>query len=246
VITFGGDGTILHVSHLFQGPVPPIVSFSLGTLGFLAPFEISKYEEVIQKVMKGDVSVAHRMRLACNMDHPRTDQELLHVLNEVAFRADSGVLATLDCFLDGQFFTSLLGDGVMVATSTGSTAYSLSCGGSIVAPSVHSILLTPINARSIFYCPAILPNDTEVIIQLSQTSRDLVDVWFDGRAQKKLSRGASIKISRSPYPILTVNKENTVSDWVRSTRRMIRHVSETTYDYHLKRDTDYIVPVHKA
>ncbi|ORX42136.1 hypothetical protein BCR36DRAFT_166608 [Piromyces finnis] len=164
VITLGGDGTILHTSSLFPKEVPPIISFSLGTLGFLLPYNIKHYKEGISNVIKGNTKLLLRMRIAVSI-HDKNNEIIklneinqIHAMNEVSLhRGRNPSLTSLKCYVDDEFFTNSVADGLIVATPTGSTAYSLSAGGPIVHPSVQSLLLTPICPRSLSFRPALLP-----------------------------------------------------------------------------------------
>ncbi|KAF5365018.1 hypothetical protein D9757_011449 [Collybiopsis confluens] len=133
VVTLGGDGTILHASSLFSsGAVPPVLSFSLGTLGFLLPFHIDDFAKALESVFQGRATILNRMRLACtfyNQDESqKPDQHKdWQVMNEIALhRGSSPHLNTIDIFVDGQHLTEAVSDGLIVSTPTGSTAYSLS------------------------------------------------------------------------------------------------------------------------
>jgi NAD kinase len=140
VISSGGDGTMLHVSSLFQKSVPPILSFSLGTLNFLCAHELADYESAISTVFAGDFIITPRMRLKCSVtDRHQSFVEEYHITNDVAIHRgqDSMLIRDLDICVNGTLLTSVIGDGIIVATPTGSTAYSASCGGSMVHPSIQ-------------------------------------------------------------------------------------------------------------
>eukprot|EP01121_Diplochlamys_sp_Union-15-3_P000921 TRINITY_DN1077_c0_g1_i5.p1 TRINITY_DN1077_c0_g1~~TRINITY_DN1077_c0_g1_i5.p1 ORF type:complete len:249 (+),score=34.39 TRINITY_DN1077_c0_g1_i5:30-776(+) len=135
VVSVGGDGTLLHISRLFQEKVPPIVSIHLGTVGFLLPFEYNEYEEAINRVVFGQFSVTERNRLSVIVERGGATVREFQVLNElVLHRGHYTHLTTVDCFIDGNFFTTSRGDGIIISSPTGSTAYSLSCGGAMVHP----------------------------------------------------------------------------------------------------------------
>ncbi|KAL6053491.1 NADH kinase pos5 [Balamuthia mandrillaris] len=248
VVTLGGDGTILHTSSLFQTEVPPVLSFSMGTLGFLLPFRIDDYKEVIQAVMKGGFSLAHRMRLAC---HVHTNEQnnsnakstktstleneqttptriaTFHAMNDVVLQGNAARLTVIECYVNNKFLATCSGDGVMAATSTGSTAYSLSCGGSMVHPSIHSILITPISTRSFHFKPFILPDHCTIKLKLSPTSREDAIPWFDGQRRETVKKGDWVEVEASPYPILTVNRSDEIVDWVRAVRNLNRFLGDS-------------------
>jgi len=177
VVTLGGDGTILHVSSLFNHCVPPIISFSMGTLGFLLPFHIKDYQTALNDVIRGDVSLLLRMRLACsvwakNGTRIKRTSGLeigdMQAMNEVNLhRGRYPHLTNIECFVDGQYLTNAVADGLIVATPTGSTAYSLSAGGPIIHPSVQNILLTPICPRSLSFRTIILPPTSKIQMRVS-------------------------------------------------------------------------------
>nr|GEX64815.1 NAD(H) kinase 1-like isoform X3 [Tanacetum cinerariifolium] len=122
VVTLGGDGTVLWAASMFEGPVPPIVPFSLGSLGFMTPFRIlNRHCHVIREAVKTEYE---------------TDEPLL-VLNEVTIdRGISPFLTNLECYCDNSFLTCVQGDGLILSTTSGSTAYSLAAGGSMVHPHI--------------------------------------------------------------------------------------------------------------
>ena len=170
-ITLGGDGTALHTASLFPTtPVPPVLSFSMGTLGFLLPFDISKYKNAINDVFNSNVSVIKRMRLMCTLHNSNGDiinNNHSHVLNEVAIhRGAFPHLVQIEVYVDGMLLTEAVADGLIVSTPTGSSAYSLSSGGPLVHPCLQSIILTPICPRSLSFRPVILPSDSTIQLKV--------------------------------------------------------------------------------
>ena len=214
--TFGGDGTLLHASSLFSdcAAVSPILSFSLGTLGFLTAHKFPSYAEIFQRLYHSDrhdgkaqgtrfakVQMRRRLRVtlpplfgprfAVGMEQP-TQVRVLHALNEVLVHRGSAPHLThitihvlphnpsSPSSLRSQPLTTAISDGILLSTPTGSTAYSLSAGGSIVHPAVPCILLTPICARSLSFRPLVLPEDVEVELSLDKASRGAAEVSIDG------------------------------------------------------------------
>lgn len=125
VVCLGGDGLILHVSTLFEGAVPPVLSFNLGSLGFLTPFDYKNFDEEISLLVQGCTCLLSlRMRLTCTILREGTPSKEFEVLNEVVVdRGASPYLSNLDCFCDGKYITTVQADGVIMSTPTGSTAY---------------------------------------------------------------------------------------------------------------------------
>ncbi|MBA0558156.1 hypothetical protein Golob_015187, partial [Gossypium lobatum] len=140
VITLGGDGTVLWAASMFKGPVPPIVPFSLGSLGFMTPFHSEHFKDCLDSVLRGPISITLRHRLLCRVvrdaakNEYETEEPFL-VLNEVTIdRGISSYLTNLECYCDNSFVTCVQGDGLILSTTSGSTAYSLAAGGSMVHP----------------------------------------------------------------------------------------------------------------
>ncbi|GIQ89299.1 NAD kinase, partial [Kipferlia bialata] len=121
VVTVGGDGTLLHVSHLFPRGVPPILAFNVGSLGFLTPFAVKDYRQALDHVIKGNFYVTLRARLECKVHKEgQFIRESFHVMNEVVVdRGYSSYLSNLQCYCDGKLVTTVQGDGIILATSTG-------------------------------------------------------------------------------------------------------------------------------
>jgi NAD+ kinase len=168
VLTLGGDGTVLYTSWLFQRIVPPILSFSLGSLGFLTNFEYRQYKESLNAIMGDEgMRVNMRMRFTCTVYRapaPGTadaiEAEQFEVLNELVIdRGPSPYVSNLELYGDGELLTVVQADGCIFSTPTGSTAYSLSAGGSLVHPDIPAILLTPICPHTLSFRPMLL-NDS--------------------------------------------------------------------------------------
>ncbi|CEH16328.1 related to pos5-mitochondrial nadh kinase [Ceraceosorus bombacis] len=217
IVTLGGDGTILHASSLFDdAPVPPVLSFSMGTLGFLLPFHIGAFEHALQELISGKASLLLRMRLQMSVHGPdgqelprRSHKQQVHLMNEVALhRGREPHLTMIDAFVDGRHLTQAISDGLIIATPTGSTAYSLSAGGPIVHPSAQSLVLTPICPRSLSFRSVILPSDSTVQLKISKTSRSPAELTVDGQDLGVLSPGEYLQVAMSPYPIPCVNRSS--------------------------------------
>ncbi|CCC71410.1 hypothetical protein NCAS_0H01000 [Naumovozyma castellii] len=202
LVTLGGDGTILHgVSMFGNNQVPPVLAFSLGTLGFLLPFDFKEYKGVFEKVIRSRAKCLHRTRLQCHFIKNGTTKPIVtHAMNDIFLhRGNSPHLANLDIFIDGEYLTRTIADGVTLSTPTGSTAYSLSAGGSIVSPLVPAILLTPICPRSLSFRPLILPHSSHIKIKVSSKMNqknlsNVVNLSIDGVPQHDLQIGDEIHV----------------------------------------------------
>lgn len=221
--TLGGDGTILHAASLFHKAVsvPPILSFSMGTLGFLGEWKFDQHKRALSQVyMSGAatrpgsggatlstspphasrVLLRNRLEVVVNgsdSDPSDSHPSNVYAMNEVLLhRGSAPHLCIIDIYVGGRFLTEALADGLLISTPTGSTAYSLSSGGSIVHPLVSSLLLTPICPRSLSFRPLILPGNTPITLRLSEKNRgDEIQVSVDGvRWDRGLQRGMEVRV----------------------------------------------------
>ncbi|GAB2289814.1 NAD kinase 2, mitochondrial [Dionaea muscipula] len=229
VACLGGDGVILHASNLFRGPVPPVVSFNLGSLGFLTSHAFEGYKQDLRQLIHGSntrdgVYITLRMRLHCEIF--RNGKAMLgkvsDVLNEVIVdRGSNPYLSKIECYEHDRLITKVQGDGVIVATPTGSTAYSTAAGGSMVHPNVPCMLFTPICPHSLSFRPVILPDSARLELKIPEDARSNAWVSFDGKRRQQLSRGDSVRISMSQHPLPTVNKSDQTGDWFHSLIRCL-------------------------
>ncbi|XP_028781552.1 NAD kinase 2, chloroplastic [Neltuma alba] len=229
VACLGGDGVILHASNIFKDAVPPVVSFNLGSLGFLTSHHFEDYMQDLRQVIHGNttrdgVYITLRMRLRCELFHKGSTVpwKVFDVLNEVVVdRGSNPYLSKIECYEHGRLITKVQGDGVIVATPTGSTAYSTAAGGSMVHPNVPCILFTPICPHSLSFRPVILPDSAQLELKIPEDARSNAWVSFDGKRRQQLSRGDSVRISMSQHPLPTVNKFDQTGDWFRSLIRCL-------------------------
>lgn len=229
VTCLGGDGVILHASNLFRGAVPPVVSFNLGSLGFLTSHTFDQYKRDLRAVIHGNntvdgVYITLRMRLRCEVfrNGKPMPGKVFDVLNElVVDRGSNPYLSKIECYEHDRLITKVQGDGVIVATPTGSTAYSTAAGGSMVHPNVPCMLFTPICPHSLSFRPVILPDSARLELKIPHDTRSNAWVSFDGKRRQQLSRGDSVRISMSQHPLPTVNKSDQTGDWFRSLIRCL-------------------------
>lgn len=136
------------------------------------------------------------------------------MLNEVVIdRGPSPYLCNIDLFLDGKHITSVQGDGLIVSTPTGSTAYAVAAGASMIHPSVPAIMVTPICPHSLSFRPIVVPAGVELKISVSPDSRNTSWVSFDGRNRQELLHGDSLRVTTSIYPVPSICAQDQISDW---------------------------------
>ncbi|KAK6472320.1 NAD kinase isoform X1 [Huso huso] len=243
IICLGGDGTLLYASSLFQESVPPVMAFHLGSLGFLTPFNFDTYQSQVTQIIEGNAAIILRSRLKVKVvKEPREKKKAVQdrgeekglivkngeseisrrtvqyqVLNEVVVdRGPSSYLSNVDLFLDGHLITTVQGDGVIVSTPTGSTAYAVAAGASMIHPNVPAILITPICPHSLSFRPIVVPAGVELKIMLCPDARNTAWVSFDGRKRQEICHGDSITITTSCYPVPSICFRDPVNDWFES------------------------------
>ncbi|KAK4365892.1 hypothetical protein RND71_013772 [Anisodus tanguticus] len=229
VACLGGDGVILHASNIFRGAVPPVISFNLGSLGFLTSHPFEDFKKDLRQVIHGNntldgVYITLRMRLRCEIfrSGKAMPGKVFDILNEVVVdRGSNPYLSKIECYEHDRLITKVQGDGVIVATPTGSTAYSTAAGGSMVHPNVPCMLFTPICPHSLSFRPVILPDSARLELKIPEDARSNAWVSFDGKRRQQLSRGDSVRIYMSEHPLPTVNKSDQTGDWFHSLVRCL-------------------------
>lgn len=254
VITLGGDGTVLYSSWLFQRIVPPVLSFALGSLGFMTMFDYDNHERDITGVLQDGVTAALRMRIECtiyranrkmngdlvsdrcdlheeiiNTDQHGEDSEPTHstfesftVLNDlVVDRGPNPFMSSTELYGDDEHLTSIAADGVVISTPTGSTAYSLSAGGSLCHPEIPAILISPICPHTLSFRPLLVPDSMVLRVAVPYDSRSTAWASFDGRNRVELKQGDYVRISASRFPFPTCLRGKQTGDWFESISRTL-------------------------
>lgn len=207
-VSLGGDGCMLRAVRLVSDADVAVLGVNYGKLGYLAEVEAENVIAALQRVQAGDYTIEERMRLSVSLqraggkqDSGRTPESinLGGVLNEVVLeKLQSGHTVQLSVSVDGKFFTNYVADGVILATPTGSTAYSMSARGPIVAPSHEAIILTPVSPHMIFDRPLILPPEAQVSIEVLDGRP--AESATDGKRQPTLYPGDCLVCEKSAHP----------------------------------------------
>jgi len=213
-MTLGGDGTFLRWAHWISSSSIPLLGVNLGTLGFLTEVRLADVYEDIRKVLNGDFKIEKRMMLEVVVTVDGEEVFKDKILNDAVFyRVHHSRSVKLCVTVSENFRLTLFGDGLIVASPTGSTAYSLSAGGPIVNPKVETIVVTPICSHSLYHRPLLIPPDDSVWVCNADSTRD-VRLTLDGRktwdigdtdiVQIKKSKDTTgfIKIGRDYYQLL--------------------------------------------
>lgn len=277
VVCLGGDGVILHASSLFSGPAPPIISFNLGSLGFLTSHRFEDFAADVRALtacsgesssplapittpasngngshsaagaahttahavpprqlppptlcdgplgLLGGAYITLRMRLQCELvRRGGVVEHTFTVLNEmVVNRGNNPYLTKIECYERDRLITKVQADGIIIATPTGSTAYSASAGGSMVHPCMAAMLFTPVCPHSLSFRPVVLPDSAELELRIPRDARATAWVSFDGKARHELRRGDAVRVRMSPFPLPTINKADQTNDWFSSLGRCL-------------------------
>ena len=209
IFTIGGDGTILRAVTFIRDSNIPIFGINTGRLGFLATVKKEEITLAISLLLTKQFVIKQRS-LLCITTKPHTDSlnELNFALNEVSVsRKNTASMITIETYLDNEYLTSYWADGLIIATPTGSTGYSLSCGGPIITPQAKSFVLTPIAPHNLNARPLVIPDDTT--IKFTVTGRE--DKFFlslDSRIVT-IKSGAEISVEKSKFSLnmVEINKQ---------------------------------------
>jgi NAD+ kinase len=197
IVVLGGDGTILNVVAMAGKNLKPIFGINVGSLGFLTCVNSSAYREAVDAIVSGRISYSKRALLSVELRTNKRVLSTVHALNDaVVSRGDLSRLIRLNAKVNGEALTEFNADGLIIATPTGSTAYSLSAGGPILSPESGVFVITPI-------CPHVLTNRSVIVsdssvIEISPGSREYPTfLSVDGREPVRLPRKAQIAICRA-------------------------------------------------
>ena len=204
LISIGGDGTILKAATFVRDKNIPIIGINAGRLGFLATIQFENIETLLQKLLNNDYAISKRTLLSIETT-PEYDNfsELDFALNEVTVaRKDTTSMITIVTYLNGEYLTSYWADGLIVSTPTGSTGYSLSCGGPILTPEVKGLVITPIAPHNLTARPLVIPDDTVIKLKVSGREEQYL-VSLDSR-MVSVNNNAELTISKTPFTIKMV------------------------------------------
>lgn len=195
VVAVGGDGTMLSAAAVALSADLPVLGFNLGTLGFLTTANPEDIDDVVARLAGGDYEIENRMTVAA-----RVHGETFHGVNDVVIeKVDSQRLVELEVAIGGVEFATYRADGLIVASPTGSTAYSFSAGGPLVSPAVDAMVLTPVAAHSLFSRSIVLPAEQEITITVHRDRS--VKVSVDKQNLGELGDGDRVVVTRGDRPV---------------------------------------------
>ncbi len=204
IVALGGDGTILKIIGDAAEHQTPVVGINLGHLGFLAQAERDD-TDVFDKISNGDFSVIPVMLLEARIIKKDKPSDPVIALNDIILRGKDAKIISLEAEVDGTVAHRYLADGIIVSTSTGSTAYSLSCGGPIVHQALDCMILTPVCPHSLKSRCIIAPSESRIILKFDATYRSEVELKADGNAFGEVEAGDCIEITKSDKRALLVH-----------------------------------------
>jgi NAD+ kinase len=197
LLVLGGDGTLLAAAREAAPHGIPIFPVNLGGLGFLTSFTLEELYPALEDVLTGCAPISERVLLLAERTHNGSPLTQQRVLNEaVVHKGTLARMIDLQLYIDGGFVCRYRADGLIVATPTGSTAYSMSAGGPIVHPAVESILITPICPHTLSDRPIVVPDVSEIELLIEENS-DSVFLTLDGQTGVPLQAGDRVKITRA-------------------------------------------------
>ena len=201
LVSIGGDGTILRAATLVRDSGVPILGINAGRLGFLATVQKENIHEFLQIVIDKKYTLSKRTLLSLTCDPPNEAlQDINFAMNEVSVsRKDTTSMITIDTYLNGEILNSYWADGLIISTPTGSTGYSLSCGGPILTPDVKSFVITPIAPHNLNARPLVIPDETEIKLKVSGREENYL-VSLDSRITS-VGNESILTIKKTPFQI---------------------------------------------
>ena len=196
LIVLGGDGTLLGIARDINGKYDvPILGINIGNLGFLSSIEIQDLGEALNKIKNGQYTIQNRILLECKSDDENENINSKALNDVVIARGTLSRMAKFEVYIDKKLYYTFKGDGLIVATPTGSTAYSFSAGGPFVYPDVEVITLTPICPHTRGMQPIVLKSSSEILIKAENYNGEIY-LTFDGQEARKI-KDTSIIIKKA-------------------------------------------------
>lgn len=200
-LSIGGDGTILRAATLVRDSNIPILGVNAGRLGFLASIQKENIEAFLKLVIEKKYTISPRtlLSLSCTPENEGI-QDINFAMNEITVsRKDTTAMITIETYLNGEYLNSYWADGLIISTPTGSTGYSMSCGGPILTPNVKSLVITPIAPHNLNARPLVIPDDTEIRLKVSGREENYL-VSLDSRIAS-VQKESVLILKKTPFKI---------------------------------------------
>ena len=207
IICVGGDGTILKASSYVKNMGIPIIGINTGRLGFLAKIKAVEIDNVIQAITKKKYTISEKTLLSVSYKNKKQENKLGVALNELSItRKNTTSLITIETKLNDEYLNTYWADGLIIATPTGSTGYSLSCGGPIIMPESKNLVITPIAPHNLNARPLVIPDNTNITLKISGRENEFF-VSLDSKITT-LNNEMLILIKKAPYKIKMIQLNN--------------------------------------
>lgn len=209
IISIGGDGTMLKSAKLAHVHQIPVTGINKGRLGFLTDINPSDANKTINDFISGKFITEDRLLIETIINKGGTKSSIGIALNDVAIRRkETGRMMKVTTSIDGNYINQHEGDGFIVSTPTGSTAYSLSCGGPILKPDVEALILVPICPHSLNDRPMVIPSHSEILIEPILNTGEIAEIALDGDSNYEIKQGETIIINAIRKPIKLIHPED--------------------------------------
>lgn len=204
LISIGGDGTILRAATFVRDSNIPIIGINAGRLGFLATVQEENIEKLLNRVLINDFSISKRTLVSLNAHPDNKDLEDINfALNEITVsRKDTTSMITIETYANNEYLNSYWADGLIISTPTGSTGYSLSCGGPVIMPTANCLIITPIAPHNLTARPLVIPDDLEITLKIKGREEQYL-VSLDSRITS-VSNETTLTVKKTNFHILIV------------------------------------------
>ena len=199
LISIGGDGTILRAATFVRDSNIPIIGINAGRLGFLATVQEENIENLLNRVLVNDFSISKRTLVSLHSNPANPDLEDINfALNEITVsRKDTTSMITIETYINNEYLNSYWADGLIISTPTGSTGYSLSCGGPVIMPTSNCFVITPIAPHNLTARPLIIPDDSELTLRIKGREEQYL-VSLDSR-MTSVSNQTALTVKKSDF-----------------------------------------------
>ncbi|MCB0459632.1 MAG: NAD kinase [Flavobacteriaceae bacterium] len=204
MFTVGGDGTFLRAVTFVRDHNIPILGINVGRLGFLATIQKDEIEHAIELLLENKYRIVERTLLSIETNEKNKELSEINIaLNEISVsRRNSTSMITIETYLNDEYLTSYWADGLIIATPTGSTGYSLSCGGPVITPSTKSLVVTPIAPHNLNARPLIIPEETQIKLKIIAREESAL-VSLDSRITT-VDSNSELYIKKAPFTLKTI------------------------------------------
>jgi len=197
LISIGGDGTLLDTITFIRDSQIPVIGFNIGKLGFLANTNLDDIDQTLAHILKGDYLLDKRSLIKVEGKN-LPPMDINYALNEICIqKSDSSSMIRINTYIDDIFLNTYWADGIIIATPTGSTAYSLSCGGPIITPNSKTFIITPIASHNLTVRPIVIPDNSKIRIEVNTNNKPYI-ISFDSR-KIKLNKKLDIQIIKEDF-----------------------------------------------